>query len=350
MESKHLTYFKVENFKRLDSFEMNDIGQFNLIVGDNNVGKTTVLEALLFNTETKKYVLNLLFSLETRKILLSELDISNLFNYFFSLKTEKKHINYYYRTILNEDNHVSFLVSKIEELNSEELSAVQHKIIANPKVKDVIKMQVNGNAIIEFPPALERGYVPFVPVNSGYSIDINDFYSEITQKSKKHKTQLIQDLNSFIDNVVNIEISTSIVQNSNFLIVWITDYEKPLPVTMFGEGTIKLLRILLEIIMCNGGRVMIDEIDTGIHHSRFKKFFRTILLAAKRNNVQLFATTHSKECLKYFKEVLEEVDLKEFQKDTRCIRLIESENKSVKSFTYDFQRFQFAIDQENELR
>ncbi len=48
MNEKHLTYFKVENFK---SFEMNNIGQFNLLLGDNNVGKTSVLEALLFDEE-----------------------------------------------------------------------------------------------------------------------------------------------------------------------------------------------------------------------------------------------------------------------------------------------------------
>ena len=51
MENSHLTYFKVENFKKFDSLEVNDIGQFNLIVGDNNVGKTCLLEALLFDED-----------------------------------------------------------------------------------------------------------------------------------------------------------------------------------------------------------------------------------------------------------------------------------------------------------
>ena len=55
MSKEHLTYFKVENFKRCDSLELTDIGQFNLIVGDNNVGKTSLLESLqvsLHGTET----------------------------------------------------------------------------------------------------------------------------------------------------------------------------------------------------------------------------------------------------------------------------------------------------------
>ena len=44
-KEQHLTYFKVENFKRFDSLELTDIGQFNLVVGDNNVGKTSLLES-----------------------------------------------------------------------------------------------------------------------------------------------------------------------------------------------------------------------------------------------------------------------------------------------------------------
>ena len=49
MGENHLTYFKIENFKRFDSFEMENLGQYNLLVGDNNVGKTSVLEGLCFD-------------------------------------------------------------------------------------------------------------------------------------------------------------------------------------------------------------------------------------------------------------------------------------------------------------
>src|SRR5438094_8588307 len=64
--SRHLSYFKVENFKRFESFEMKDLGQFNLIVGDNNVGKTSVLEALLFDADQSVFVNNLISALSFR--------------------------------------------------------------------------------------------------------------------------------------------------------------------------------------------------------------------------------------------------------------------------------------------
>ena len=66
MGDNHLTYFKVENFKKFESLEVNDIGQFNLIVGDNNVGKTCLLEALLFDESPKQLLSNFYLSLTKR--------------------------------------------------------------------------------------------------------------------------------------------------------------------------------------------------------------------------------------------------------------------------------------------
>ena len=66
---------------------------------------------------------------------------------------------------------------------------------------------------------------------------------------------------------------------------------------------------LLEITVCKDKRLMVDEIDTGIHYSKMKEFWKIILLASKENNVQLFATTHSKECLQDYVEALKELQL-----------------------------------------
>ena len=66
--SKHLRYFKLENFKRFESFEMKDLGQFNLIVGDNNVGKTSVLEGLLACEPAWVFLNRLFIALMYRKI------------------------------------------------------------------------------------------------------------------------------------------------------------------------------------------------------------------------------------------------------------------------------------------
>jgi AAA15 family ATPase/GTPase len=119
---------------------------------------------------------------------------------------------------------------------------------------------------------------------------------------------------------------------------------------MFGDGTIKLFRLLAEIVINRGNRLMIDEIDTGIYFKRFKNFWKVILQTAKDNDVQLFMTTHNEECIRYFKEVIDE-DLPEFKKDVRNITLVENaKTKEVTAHTYDFEQFEHAINVGNEVR
>src|SRR5262249_4624478 len=69
------------------------------------------------------------------------------------------------------------------------------------------------------------------------------------------------------------------------------------PLPLMGEGLRRLLSILLAIATHKGGVILIDEIENGIHHSVLNKVWQAIALVARQANVQLFATTHSYECI-----------------------------------------------------
>lgn len=57
--SNHITEIEVKNFKKFDHLSVENIGQFNLITGDNNVGKTTLLESLLIDENVDYCIENL---------------------------------------------------------------------------------------------------------------------------------------------------------------------------------------------------------------------------------------------------------------------------------------------------
>jgi AAA15 family ATPase/GTPase len=121
--SKHLTYFKVENFKRFESFEMKDLGQFNLIVGDNNVGKTSVLEALLVDEREVVFLNNLAKSLELRNIKRAVFLIRDLNNFANKKATLSNNyvINYEWLNFEEKENSklsISAISSKISPLAS----------------------------------------------------------------------------------------------------------------------------------------------------------------------------------------------------------------------------------------
>lgn len=78
---------------------------------------------------------------------------------------------------------------------------------------------------------------------------------------------------------------------------------------------------------------MIDEIETGIHHSRQKDFLKNTLKVCKELDVQLFATSHSKECETAFAEALKEI------KEEKIGRLIslQEEKDGIKSYVYQIE-------------
>ena len=69
----------------------------------------------------------------------------------------------------------------------------------------------------------------------------------------------------------------------------------PLPV--MGAGMTHIARIVLSASAVPGGMVLVDEIENGLHHSVLPDVWRVVEKMVKQFDVQIFATTHSFECL-----------------------------------------------------
>ena len=78
------------------------------------------------------------------------------------------------------------------------------------------------------------------------------------------------------------------------------------PLTSMGDGMLRVLQISLNAIQAEGGILLIDEFENGLHHSTQKKIWEFIFSLAKDLNIQVFATTHSLDCLKAFSAVAQE--------------------------------------------
>jgi len=331
---KHLTYFKVENFKRFESFEMKDLGQFNLIVGDNNVGKTSVLEALLAGSPSRIFLNRLFVSLRFRNIKEN-----------FIYKDLEFYLNK--RTSSNLNSIVCRLTFGEGKVQTFRLDFNQADFLI--QVKDSNDLQTMSNSLDTKVAINLNLNTPFIPFYKGHDQDLTNFYSRL-QENRSVKKSFIKSLNIIVPDLEDIELSSPQPDSRPNLIVYQKHSDSSLPLAMFGDGTLKLFRLLAEIVLNKGERLMIDEIDTGIHFSRFKRFWNVILQSAKDNDVQLFMTTHNEECLKYFKEVINE-ELPEFKNDVRNITLVENaKTKVVTAHTDDFEQFEHAINVGNEIR
>jgi hypothetical protein len=68
------------------------------------------------------------------------------------------------------------------------------------------------------------------------------------------------------------------------------------PIGSLGDGVRRLFAVLLAVSEARGGCILIDDIDTGLHHSTMREMWQLVVQTAEQLNIQVFATTHSSDC------------------------------------------------------
>ena len=81
------------------------------------------------------------------------------------------------------------------------------------------------------------------------------------------------------------------------VVVKFSDYTNPVPLRSLGDGATRMFSVALALANCRDGILLLDEAENGIHYSLQGKFWSMILCAAEMHNVQVLATTHSKDCI-----------------------------------------------------
>ena len=67
----------------------------------------------------------------------------------------------------------------------------------------------------------------------------------------------------------------------------------PVPLGSMGDGMLRVLQIILKVFSAQGGFLLIDEFENGLHYSVQEKIWALIFKLAEQLNIQVFATTHS---------------------------------------------------------
>ncbi len=369
MENNHLTYFKVENFKKFESLEVNDIGQFNLIVGDNNVGKTCLLEALLFDEDAGQLLDNFYIALTKRGFKFQIEKLTSEVNGIITAKTIYPKENYFKKCIFKKYNNYEDKLSIIyknkklteitlkvpEEIDfdvEENSDADKYFKMEGIKIEDLKKqyfqMFING-----FPSRQHSVYSYKENILNFPLISFNDTplkeesrYIYESLKTKREKQILINALKVINSKIIDIELRENFEDLKSVFLISYEDKDEFVPLNYLGDGFKRIFYIILKTISLKGKRIMIDEIEIGVHHSKMKDFWVNILKVCKELDVQLFATTHSQECIEDFVSALEIV---ECQDDARMISLQEYKTKLYAS-TYNYENILSGIYSKTNLR
>jgi predicted ATP-dependent endonuclease of OLD family len=118
-------------------------------------------------------------------------------------------------------------------------------------------------------------------------------------------------------------------------------------INVMGDGVLQLLAVILVLSDLRNGVFLIDEIESGLHYSSQETMWDAVLESAKEFNVQVFATTHSFECIRALSASASRHDK---NGEDISVFMIERKKDVFKAIRYGHQDIEAAIDAEWEVR
>ena len=107
----------------------------------------------------------------------------------------------------------------------------------------------------------------------------------------------------------------------------------------------RMLGLILALVNAKDGMLLIDEVDTGLHYSVLPDLWKLIFEVAHRLNVQVFATTHSKDCLEAF-----ELAASDNEEEEGVLIRLESRKAGITAVTFDERKLAIVTREQIEVR
>ena len=181
-------------------------------------------------------------------------------------------------------------------------------------------------------------------LNSGLKSVLDEDVNRFSQLRIKQRDKLLLDAMQLIEpRLERLEILSP--QGTTLIYGYLKDYQEPVPLPLLGDGTRRLASLILAICDAQGGVVLVDEIENGIHHSVVKDMWSAVAEAATRFNTQVFATTHSQECVIAAHEAFQERDSYRFR-----LHRLDRLNGEITAVTYDRESLDGALSIPLEVR
>jgi hypothetical protein len=98
------------------------------------------------------------------------------------------------------------------------------------------------------------------------------------------------------DRIERIVFSTD-QESDPIIFVRLKGIRERVPLSSLGDGMRRMLGIAMRAVKAQNGWLLLDEVDSGVHFSAMQRLWRWLISYAERSNIQIFATTHSSDCI-----------------------------------------------------
>lgn len=354
----------ITNFRGFKQLKVDGMERINLFVGMNNVGKSALLESVFLLAAPMNAELSLRLSAFRGLDQFQASEIEDVWGWLFYGKDAKQQIaldlateNLKHRSLKMKITERKVTrtnqgkkkgpasVGRSRSLQTTSKSAVPMELLLDYKTET----GASGEARAYFHEggvAFEHGKLSsfpssvFVTARIGYAPENAQRYSKLQESMKED--EIIPSLQLLEPRLTRL---TLLATGFGSMLHGDIGIGRLVPLPMMGEGIGRLLTLLLAISEAKGGLVMIDEIDTGLHYSILSKVWSAVAKRAREAEVQVFATTHSWECLKAAHDSFSSSSIY----DLRVHRL-DRRDEEVKSTTYDMEMTEAALLSGLEMR
>lgn len=338
----------IVNFRGFDNLLIDDFANVNVFVGANNVGKTSILEAI--------------FMLAGMSNPLMPTRINNLRTWTVASVDSTRYLFH----------NLDF--SKRPVLEAGMLEGIRKMTFTPVMTNDAADITSSGTSSratikqlnLDFD-VVEKGEYAYhtklytdaggniqQTLDSGYREDMNCLFlsadkndgnaaSNFALLVKRNRKQVVVDaLRKFDPDLESVEALP------DGLFLKMRDVQELLPIGLAGDGLRRMINILSSIANEDYHTVLIDEIDNGLHYSAHKCMWKTILEFAVQRRIQIFATTHNFDCLQGLKNTMRENDA--FRELVHVYNIAKTKTKGYQAYEYTYEELKEAIDNEIEIR
>lgn len=362
--------FRVQNFRCLRDLDLANLARVNLITGMNNVGKTALLEALFLHcgayNPALTLTLNAFRGIESVKVelgpwaatpwdsLFSDFDTSNVVE------------------LIGEDDITGHRIVKLKVLHEpEELAKIRQpaqyesapppEIPSTTQFAQVLKLEYadskscRGSYLVLDARGARTQPIPPPPpfptffLGTRARIPFREQAERYGRLQRQGEEDRLCEVLKLIDPRLT-RLALVIEGGEPILHADIGAAGRRLmPLPVMGEGMVRLADFVLHISNAENGVVLIDEIENGLHHSVLCKVWQAIGKVARQFKAQVFATTHSFECIVAAHRAFSNNFLENGIYDFRLHRL-DRVDDTIRAVTYDQELLEAAIETELEVR
>ena len=306
----------IKDFRGIHALSIPALNRINLIVGDNNCGKTSVLEAvLLLRNPSDLSNLYKVAKLRDAAVFSSGITLFENFTYMFPQKEDHLSISVTAEcdnvpvecTIIGEKKQILLDASEMRKSSmsrynspisrSEEMEAEAFNgtiLYQQDGASGELQLDLNSYSRASGTPVTKNK-----AINISYVSPFDHLRGNIVNriiKEGSYKEICIAALQLFDPDITDILLLKS--SEGNRPIEYLKHSRLGLmPISTYGDGIKKVLVLANAIANSAGGVLLIDEVETAIHKKYYDDIFNFLVKASRAFNVQMFITTHSIEAI-----------------------------------------------------